>query len=85
MRDSDKQMTAAALTIDDVRCAITERQTTATALAEEFYRRIRKEDSEIGAFLTLCEERALAQAGRIDEMAAGGRPLPKTSMAAASP
>src|ERR1017187_9593523 len=63
-------------TIDDIRSAITERQTTATALAHDFYTRIRKEDSEIGAFLTLCEERALAQAGRIDRMAAEGKPLP---------
>ena len=47
-----------ALTIDDVRTAITERQTTATALARDFYTRIRQEDPEIGAFLTLCEERA---------------------------
>ena len=66
----------AALTIDDVRSAITERQTTATALARDFYTRIRQEDPEIGAFLTLCEERALAQAGRIDAMAAEGKPLP---------
>ena len=55
-----------ALTIDDVRSAIAGRQTTATALARDFYTRIRQEDPEIGAFLTLCEERALAQAGRID-------------------
>src|SRR5580698_1137271 len=37
---------------------------------------IRKEDSEIGAFLTPCEERALTQAARIDQMAAEGQPLP---------
>ena len=65
-----------ALTIDDVRNAIEAGQTTAAALARDFYRRIRQEDSEIGAFLTLCEERALAQAGRIDQMAAEGKPLP---------
>src|SRR6266851_2172052 len=63
-------------TIDDVRSAIAGRQTTATALARDFYTRIRKEDPEIGAFLTLCEERALAQAGRIDKLAADGKPLP---------
>ena len=63
-------------TIDDVRSAIAGRQTTATALARDFYTRIRKEDPEIGAFLTLCEERALAQARRIDAMAAEGKPLP---------
>src|SRR6202162_6226437 len=64
------------LTIDDVQSAIAGRQTTATALAQDFYTRIRQEDPEIGAFLTLCEERALAQAGRIDRMAAEGKPLP---------
>ena len=67
---------AAGLTIDDVRSAITGRQTTATALAQDFYTRIRQEDPEIGAFLTLCEERALAQAARIDALAVEGKPLP---------
>jgi aspartyl-tRNA(Asn)/glutamyl-tRNA(Gln) amidotransferase subunit A len=64
------------LTIDAVRKAITEQQTTATALAQEHLARVRKEDPEIGAFLTLCDERALAQAERIDQMAAEGQPLP---------
>jgi aspartyl-tRNA(Asn)/glutamyl-tRNA(Gln) amidotransferase subunit A len=67
---------AAVVSIDDVRDAIVEGRTTATALAATFYERIRKEDPEIGAFLTLCEERALARAGRIDQMAAEGQPLP---------
>src|SRR5260221_12878140 len=65
-----------ALTIDDLRSAVAEGSKTATALAGDFYTRIRQEDPEIGAFLTLCEERALAQAGRIDAMAAEGKPLP---------
>ena len=56
--------------------AIAERRTTAMALADEFYARIRKEDAEIGAFLSLSEDRALAQAARIDKMAADGQPLP---------
>jgi aspartyl-tRNA(Asn)/glutamyl-tRNA(Gln) amidotransferase subunit A len=67
---------AAAWTIDGVQNAIAKGETTATALAGEFYDRIRKEDPEIGAFLTLCEERAMAQAARIDAMAAAGKPLP---------
>src|SRR6195256_4191047 len=66
----------AGLTIDEIRSAMTEERTTATALAKDFYERIRKEDSEIGAFLTLCEDRALKQAGLIDQMAAEGQPLP---------
>ena len=65
-----------ASSIDDIRRAITERQTTATALARDFYARIKKEDPEIGAFLTLCEERALAQAAHIDALAGAGEPLP---------
>jgi len=64
------------LTIDSVRSAIAARQTTASALARNFYTRIRQEDPEIGAFLTLSEERAFAQAARIDKMAAAGAPLP---------
>src|SRR5438445_9684439 len=67
---------ASELTIDEIRGAIIDDRTTATALATEFYDRIRKEDSEIGAFLTLCEDRALKQAGLIDQMAAEGQPLP---------
>jgi len=64
------------LTIETIRNAIIEDRTTATALAGDYYERIRREDPEIGAFLTLCEERALAQAGQIDQMAAEGIPLP---------
>jgi len=66
----------AATTIDDIRAAVAARKTTATAFAEEYYARIRKEDPEIGAFLTLCEDRALANAARIDALATEGKPLP---------
>jgi aspartyl-tRNA(Asn)/glutamyl-tRNA(Gln) amidotransferase subunit A len=64
------------LTIDAVRSAVQERTTTAFALAEAHYARIEKEDGEIGTFLTLCKERALEQADRIDRMAAEGKELP---------
>ncbi len=63
-------------TIDTIRAAIAQRKTTALAVATEFYTRIRQEDPSIGAFLTLCEERAQAQAERIDRLAAEGKPLP---------
>ena len=69
-------MQLAHLTIDAARSAIQERKTTAFALAEAHYARIEKEDGQIGAFLTLCKERALEQADRIDRMAAEGKPLP---------
>ena len=63
-------------TIDGIRSGIAERRTTAAAMAEEFYARIKKDDAEIGAFLTLSEERARAQAERIDLLVAEGKPLP---------
>ena len=62
--------------IDAVRNAIAERRISASALAGEFFARIEKEDAEIGAFLTLSEERARAQAARIDGMAEAGEELP---------
>jgi aspartyl-tRNA(Asn)/glutamyl-tRNA(Gln) amidotransferase subunit A len=65
------------LTIDVVRSAVQDRKTTAFALAEAHYARIEKEDGKIGAFLTLCKERALEQADRIDRLAAEGNPLPQ--------
>src|SRR5437868_4459155 len=64
------------LTIDAARSAIQERKTTSMALVESFYARIQKEDSAIGAYLTLTRERALEQADRIDRLAAEGKPLP---------
>ena len=64
------------LTIDGVRSAIAERKTTAMQIAELCYEEIQKHDAEIGAFLTLSKDRALATADRIDRMAAEGKPLP---------
>src|ERR1022692_3008861 len=64
------------LTIDAARTAVQERNTTALALAEAHYARIKQEDGQIGAFLTLSKERALEQADRIDRMAAEGKTLP---------
>jgi aspartyl-tRNA(Asn)/glutamyl-tRNA(Gln) amidotransferase subunit A len=64
------------LSIDGIRKAIADRSTTATALATEFYARIKQEDTEIGAFLALSKERAHAKAAEIDKLAADGNPLP---------
>src|SRR6202522_3410936 len=64
------------LTIDDVRDAVQERRTTAAALAEAFYSKIKKDDPQIGAYLTLSKERALEQAARMDSLAAKGEKLP---------
>src|SRR5512146_1801576 len=64
------------LTIASTRAAIAERQITATRLVEEFYAKIREEDPGIHAYLTLCEDRARAQARRVDQLVAKGGPLP---------
>src|SRR5690242_2389865 len=64
------------LTIESARTAVQERQTTATALTEAFYEKIEKEDPAIGAYLTLCRERAQEQAARMDALADKGEPLP---------
>src|SRR6202162_3413851 len=64
------------LTIDAARTAVQERKTTALALAEADCARIKQEDGQVGAFLTLSKERALEQADRIDRMAADGKTLP---------
>src|SRR3984957_5234457 len=64
------------LTLDTARDAIQERRTTAFALAEDFYLRIEKLDPEIGAYLTLSKDRALAKALEVDALAAKGEKLP---------
>ena len=64
------------LTVESARVALRERQFSAVRLAEEFYKKIEAEDAEIGAYLTLCKDRALAQAARLDALADKGDPLP---------
>jgi aspartyl-tRNA(Asn)/glutamyl-tRNA(Gln) amidotransferase subunit A len=62
--------------IDEIRSAIAAGETTATALAEAHYSAIAAGDGEINSFLALSQERALAQAAKIDGMAARGEELP---------
>src|SRR5215831_18633466 len=64
------------LTIASTRTAIAERKVSAQSLVEDFYKKIRAEDGEIHAWLTLSENRALAQARRIDDLAGQGAALP---------
>ena len=73
------------LTIDEVRGAIADRSTTASAIAEAHYTRIAERDGPlsdgrpgdgINSFLALTRDRAFAQADRIDRMASSGEPLP---------
>ena len=63
-------------TIGSIRSAIAERRMTALAVAEDYYARIKKDDGEIGAFLTLSEDRAMPQVERIHKLAIAGDPLP---------
>jgi aspartyl-tRNA(Asn)/glutamyl-tRNA(Gln) amidotransferase subunit A len=69
-------MDLSSLTVESARRAVAERQVTATALAEDFYRKIAAEDVPIHAWLTLSKERALARAAEIDRLAGKGDPLP---------
>jgi aspartyl-tRNA(Asn)/glutamyl-tRNA(Gln) amidotransferase subunit A len=64
------------LTVSSTATAIEQRQVTATALAEDFYRKIDAEDKEVHGYLTLCRERAMSAAARIDAVADKGNPLP---------
>ena len=69
-------MNLSSLTIPGARAAVQERKTTATALAESFYRKIGKDDPQIGAYLALCRERAISKATEMDVLAAKGENLP---------
>jgi aspartyl-tRNA(Asn)/glutamyl-tRNA(Gln) amidotransferase subunit A len=69
-------MNLKSLTIHDARSAVLQRKSTATSLAEAFYTKIQSDDLKIGAYLTLCKERALAKAEEIDELAEKGQRLP---------
>ncbi len=64
------------LTIDSTRTAIAERRVTASTLVEQFYGKIKADDHEIHAYLTLCENRALQQAKNIDDLVSKGAALP---------
>lgn len=52
------------------------RALTARQVAEQHLERIRERDAQLGAFLTLCPERALVQADEVDRRLAAGEPLP---------
>ena len=70
------------LTIDEVRAGILDGSASAVKTAELHYARIAADDVSSGkginSFLALSKERAMAQAAKIDDLAAlGGEPLPK--------
>ncbi len=63
-------------TIDGVREALAAKNVSARELAADFYNRIAERNPELNAYLTLSEERAYAQAARMDALVAAGKPLP---------
>jgi aspartyl-tRNA(Asn)/glutamyl-tRNA(Gln) amidotransferase subunit A len=67
----EKPKTMAAL-----RAEIAEGRQKAAALAASYYERIEKKNPRLNVYLSLTRDRALAQAERIDAMAAKGDPLP---------
>ncbi|HEV3422031.1 MAG TPA: Asp-tRNA(Asn)/Glu-tRNA(Gln) amidotransferase subunit GatA [Candidatus Acidoferrum sp.] len=67
---------SAAWTISSVREAIAAKNISARELAVEHFRRIAARNGELNAYLTLSEERAYAQADKIDAAVAAGKPLP---------
>jgi aspartyl-tRNA(Asn)/glutamyl-tRNA(Gln) amidotransferase subunit A len=64
------------LTIDAARSAVQERKISAIALAESFYAKIESDDRQIGAYLELSKDRALAKAAEMDALADKGEKLP---------
>jgi aspartyl-tRNA(Asn)/glutamyl-tRNA(Gln) amidotransferase subunit A len=60
-----------------VREAIAAKKVSARELTAEHYKRISEKNKDIHAFLTLCEERAYAQADKMDAAVAKGQPLPE--------
>src|SRR5580704_6855879 len=73
--DERKTMTKT-WTIESVREAIGAKKISARELAAEYYKRIATRNGELNAYLTLSEERAYAQADRVDGMVTKGEALP---------
>src|ERR1700732_5348644 len=63
-------------TIDGVQEALASKKISARELAADYFKRIAARNSQLNAFLSLSEERAYAQADRVDALAAAGKPLP---------
>lgn len=67
---------AAPWTVTGVREALQAKKISARELIKEFYARIASQNPELNAYLTLCPERAYAQADRLDARVAQGSPVP---------
>src|SRR2546422_6900389 len=65
-----------AWTIESVRESLETKQISARELVSDSYARIERRNPELNAFLTLCPERAYAQAEKIDRLITENAPLP---------
>lgn len=61
----------------ELREAVVSGERSASEITEEFFSRIRENEKEIGAFISLCEERAKEKAAHVDAKRARGEPLGK--------
>src|SRR2546422_10814857 len=69
-------MELTSLTASQIRDLVTHKQVSAEELVRAHLERIEQKDKEVRAYLTLCPDRALKQAKKIDRLIAGGEPLP---------
>jgi aspartyl-tRNA(Asn)/glutamyl-tRNA(Gln) amidotransferase subunit A len=67
---------ASTWTIDSIREALVAKKVSARELAGEYYKRIAARNGELNAYLTLSEERAYAQADKVDAMVGAAKALP---------
>jgi aspartyl-tRNA(Asn)/glutamyl-tRNA(Gln) amidotransferase subunit A len=63
-------------TIDGVQEALASKKISARELAADYYERIAARNPELNTYLTLSQDRAFAQADRVDALVAAGKPLP---------
>src|ERR1700719_3452468 len=63
-------------TVTAVQEALKAKKLSARELAADYYKRIDARNPELNAYLTLSEDRAYAQADRVDALIAAGSPLP---------
>src|SRR2546422_6779600 len=69
-------MELTSLTASQIRDLVTHKQVSAEELVRAHLERIEQKDKEVRAYLTLCPDRALAQAKKTDRLIAAGEPLP---------
>ena len=69
-------MPAPTWTISGVQEALASKKISAHELATDYYKRIEARNPELNAYLTLSQDRAFAQADRVDALVASGKPLP---------